>query len=1052
MMLRRGVPLMRRRSTRSMSLLGSIFGIGEFEGAREAALSGSTGKQQAYDVALLDYVSMNSHPKFMLQQVLKDDAPFLMGHVLVGASQCLAPLMHQDSLEAARRLEVAATIAKQDSLEAARRLEVAATIAKQGETTTSEKLHVLALDAMVHGRHHEAAAVYETLLLHDHKDLLALRCCYDIYLFLGDYKNMLATVTRRLPSWSPNDAGYSHLLGMQAYGMQAAGRLDAAEALAEKTLSMNGNDRWALHTMLHVLEARGNANHGASYANQFKAGFDNGGPLERHLYFQWALYMLDLGHYDRIDKMLEVNIFPCQPDGAPHAVPTLCDATQLYWRLRFTGQDTTELGEQLLHNWSAVLPTQDTNQNESTARLHPLAKVLRYSILSCVTSGATRPVELLTAEPAVDINRLEAQLGLTPFQFSYPPIPGEMEEVYNSVCQGFQAYSEARFKDATQALLPVRGKVGLLGGTDVDQDVIEQLLIESASKCDDLRLAKLLLNERLSAKPQSAQCWNTFSRVSAAMGDLSAVRDAQGMSYVLGLDLSNKTLIIFYSTHSEPSLQLEDVIYAIKNNIDRSKMTSSVVTLEALESAFDTLLAVSAENDYEQIQVFGAFDTPRLHFNTHNNSYELRADVHRKLHAGPESRSQLLRNRFMSVDLRVKRNRLFAPPSAAVANTTEYMELSRIESLLGVGGVRRVVGMLGQDERKRFYLEDFTSRIIVDFSNVAYTDGLFTINCVVLVEGEVIDDVLHVQSMGFPPPETKEASLEVLGGIDPLGVEVSAQQREQIQELEANDHHATFIVLSDVHLDDPQVMSKLGELFQGLESVQPTLFILMGDFMSASIGGGAGSNSLQDLREYLEELGSLILKYPGIAENSRFVLVPGPNDPGSSRAFPRHPLPDLCTRDLIRKVPNVICTTNPCRIRYYTQDIVIFRDNLQQKMQRHAILPPIPSEQEEAVMDESDDAVQAVSQTDISKHLAKTLIDQAHLCPLPLMANPINWDFDSSLQLFPAPDVLILGDSSEQYQLGYSSVGVFHPGPFHADFSFVFYRPSTNTTEFSRVE
>jgi hypothetical protein len=47
---------------------------------------------------------------------------------------------------------------------------------------------------------------------------------------------------------------------------------------------------------------------------------------------------------------------------------------------------------------------------------------------------------------------------------------------------------------------------------------------------------------------------------------------------------------------------------------------------------------------------------------------------------------------------------------------------------------------------------------------------------------------------------------------------------------------------------------------------------------------------------------------------------------------------------------------------------------------------------------------------------------------------------------------LILGDSTEQFQLGYSSVAVFHPGPFHVDYSFVLYRPSTNTTEFSRVE
>eukprot|EP00644_Phytophthora_capsici_P004411 jgi/Phyca11/533832/estExt2_fgenesh1_pg.C_PHYCAscaffold_170169 len=525
-MLHRGaVPLLRGRSTRSMSLLGSIFGIGEFEGARNTSLSRSTSKQQAYDLALLDYVSMNSHPKFMLQKVLEDDAPFLMGHVLVGASQCLAPLMHQDTLDAAARLQMASKIAKEE------------------ETTENEKAHVLALDAIVHGRHREAAALYETILVHDHTDLLALRCCYDVYRFLGDYKNMLAVVTRRLPSWSPNDTGYSHLLGMQAYGMQAAGRLDAAESLAEKTLSMNGNDRWALHTMLHVLEARGNANHGASYANQFKAGFDNGGPLERHLYFQWALYMLDLGHYDRIDKMLEVNILTYQPDGAPHAVSTLCDATQLYWRLRFAGQDTTELGERLLHNWSAVLPASRPEANDaSNAWLHPLARVLRYSILVCVPSGATPQPEQLMAEPAVDTGRLEDQLGLVPFEFSYPPSSAELEDVYMRVCQGFQAYSEARFKEATHELLPVRGKLELLGGTGVDQDVVEQLLIECASKCDDLRLAKLLLNERLSARPQSAQCWNTFSRVSAATGDTSAVRDAQGMSYVLGLGQGgNKT-------------------------------------------------------------------------------------------------------------------------------------------------------------------------------------------------------------------------------------------------------------------------------------------------------------------------------------------------------------------------------------------------------------------------------------------------------------------------------------------------------------------------------
>jgi hypothetical protein len=35
--------------------------------------------------------------------------------------------------------------------------------------------------------------------------------------------------------------------------------------------------------------------------------------------------------------------------------------------------------------------------------------------------------------------------------------------------------------------------------------------------------------------------------------------------------------------------------------------------------------------------------------------------------------------------------------------------------------VKRVIGMLGQDERKRVYLEDLTSRIYIDLKNAVRT-------------------------------------------------------------------------------------------------------------------------------------------------------------------------------------------------------------------------------------------------------------------------------------------------------------------------------------------
>jgi hypothetical protein len=52
-------------------------------------------------------------------------------------------------------------------------------------------------------------------------------------------------------------------------------------------------------------------------------------------------------------------------------------------------------------------------------------------------------------------------------------------------------------------LLPVRGKLELLGGTDVDQDVVEQLLIEWYA-WDCLSLCILRSNESCAVAPASA--------------------------------------------------------------------------------------------------------------------------------------------------------------------------------------------------------------------------------------------------------------------------------------------------------------------------------------------------------------------------------------------------------------------------------------------------------------------------------------------------------------------------------------------------------------------
>lgn len=123
---------------------------------------------------------------------------------------------------------------------------------------------------------------------------------------------------------------------------------------------------------------------------------------------------------------------------------------------------------------------------------------------------------------------------------------------------------------------------------------------------------------------------------------------------------------------------------------------------------------------------------------------------------------------------------------------------------------------------------------------------------------------------------------------------------------------------------------------------------------------------------------------PRLAQNAQFVLVPGPSDPGAGSALPRPPIPNYFAEFLRQRVPgiNLHLMTNPCRLRLYNQEVVIFREDILRKMQRHSLFP----------QDTGD------GNQDVNEQIVKALLSQGHLCPLPLTARPINWQFDGALR------------------------------------------------------
>eukprot|EP00953_Heterococcus_sp_UTEX-ZZ885_P027634 14806-Heterococcus_DN1.PRE.3 len=179
-------------------------------------------------------------------------------------------------------------------------------------------------------------------------------------------------------------------------------------------------------------------------------------------------------------------------------------------------------------------------------------------------------------------------------------------------------------------------------------------------------------------------------------------------------------------------------------------------------------------------------------------------------------------------------------------------------------------------------------------------------------------------------------------------------------------------------------MEKFRLILEGFSAVdEPPIFVLMGNFSSAPMNHTP--DSIAQVCANFDALGNMIADFPELAAQASFVLVPGPHDPCvlGGVTLPRGKLSAYFTKGLIDKVANLHFSTNPCRLRFYTQEIVLFRDDILRKMQRHCVVSPCNPE------DKPD--------MDTSEHLVKTLLDQCHLCPLPIASRPIYCEYDTAL-------------------------------------------------------
>ena len=133
----------------------------------------------------------------------------------------------------------------------------------------------------------------------------------------------------------------------------------------------------------------------------------------------------------------------------------------------------------------------------------------------------------------------------------------------------------------------------------------------------------------------------------------------------------------------------------------------------------------------------------------------------------------------------------------------------------------------------------------------------------------------------------------------------------------------------------------------------PKVFIMCGDFSSKGVAKSSGSNVVKYQGQKIchlivsillnlssdnfDALADLIASYPLITRTCHFVFVPGPHDLCSSAILPRRPIISSFTARLKAKIPKIHFASNPCRIKFFGQEIVIFREDMMARMLRNLV-------------------------------------------------------------------------------------------------------------------
>jgi tetratricopeptide (TPR) repeat protein len=394
---------------------------------------------QAYDHAIDGYLRYRADGARRLAALLETAPDFALAHCLKGYFLMLS--YRQDTLQAAR-----------DAAATAHRLVTG--------HTRREQAHVAALQAWTAGEPDRAAALWQHILDEHPHDILAFRLAHFVNFWLGRPETMLASVLGVEKHWSAALPGYTAILACRCFAHEECGYYTEAEAAGRAAIARDPGDLWAAHGVAHVMEMQGRRGEGITWLDALAPHWVEGNNLRHHLWWHAAMFHMERGDTARVLALYD-DAFRDLHSPLTEAMPDLYidvqNAASMLFRL---GRHGVEVGER----WVELADKAEARIGDCQS-----AFTLPHWMMALAATGRDAAAQAMLS-------------AMRDFARAEQPIARLVAEVALPVTEAVLANLQGRHAAAVALMRPVVGEMDRMGGSHAQQDVLEQVFLDSALK------------------------------------------------------------------------------------------------------------------------------------------------------------------------------------------------------------------------------------------------------------------------------------------------------------------------------------------------------------------------------------------------------------------------------------------------------------------------------------------------------------------------------------------------------------------------------------------